>query len=66
MKITIFGATSQTGQIVVEEDLKQGHKVVTFARTPEKLKIQNDSLSIVKGELTDKKAIDRVYLKLMR
>ena len=34
MKVAVFGASGQTGSLVVEEALKQGHEVVAVTRTP--------------------------------
>ena len=64
MRLTIFGGTSQAGQIVVEQALADGHVVTVYARSPEKLTIQHDTLSIVEGELTDTSAIEQALFLL--
>jgi putative NADH-flavin reductase len=38
MKILLLGATGRTGQQIIEEALKRGHKISAIARDPEKLK----------------------------
>lgn len=38
MKILLLGATGRTGQQLIEEALKKGHKISAIARDPEKLK----------------------------
>lgn len=53
MQVTIFGATGRTGQHLVRHSLDAGHEVVAFARTPSKLEIEHERLSIVQGDVTD-------------
>jgi putative NADH-flavin reductase len=58
MKIAVFGSTGTCGQLIVKYALDKGYKVVAFARNPSKLMIDNINLKIVKGELSDKFAIE--------
>ena len=53
MNILIFGATGKTGLELVNQALAQGHRVTAFARTPAKLKIANDALTIIQGDIID-------------
>ncbi|MFE7622617.1 NAD(P)-dependent oxidoreductase [Streptomyces sp. NPDC057509] len=57
MRITIFGATGRTGQLLVRLALDAGHTVTAYARTPGKLAITHAHLSVVAGELDDDAAI---------
>jgi len=57
MKITIFGATGKTGQIVVRKALEAGHELRAFARTPEKLSMRHDRLTVIKGDSLDAAAV---------
>jgi len=50
-RIIVFGATGGTGKEVVNQGLKNGHKVTAFVRKPEKLKITDKNLTIVKGDV---------------
>ncbi|WP_457950752.1 NAD(P)-dependent oxidoreductase [Pseudarthrobacter sp. alpha12b] len=59
IKITVFGATGATGQLLVRRALDEGITVVVYARHPNKLAIANERLSVVKGELSDASAIER-------
>ena len=59
MKLTVFGATGQTGKEVVAQALEEGDEVVAYARNPAKLGIANDRLTVVQGELSDRGQIER-------
>ncbi|MBO6826509.1 MAG: NAD(P)H-binding protein [Sneathiella sp.] len=52
MKVIIFGATGSIGELAVKNCLQDGHKVIAFARNPEKLDIQNPNLALHKGDAT--------------
>jgi len=51
MKLSIFGATGKTGQHLVRKALERGHEVIALARTPSKLTIQHEDLTIVQGDV---------------
>ena len=51
MKLAILGATGQTGQSLVAQALEAGHQVVAVVRTPSKLEIKNDNLTVVQGDV---------------
>jgi putative NADH-flavin reductase len=57
MKLIIFGATGGTGRHVVEQALKRGHAVTAFARTPEKMGIEDPDLTMHPGDATDAEAV---------
>jgi len=50
-KIIVFGATGGTGQELVKQALEKDYIVTAFVRTPQKLKISDSNLSIVKGNV---------------
>ncbi|MEM8859139.1 MAG: NAD(P)-binding oxidoreductase, partial [Chloroflexota bacterium] len=58
LKIAILGATGQTGLLVAHEALKKEIDVVALARTPEKVTLQHDQLSIVKTEISNLDSTD--------
>jgi putative NADH-flavin reductase len=58
MKITIFGATGETGRQLVEQALAAGHEVVAYVRNPSKLHINHEHLKVIQGELADEPLIE--------
>ena len=48
-KILLFGATGQTGSLVVSYALAKGHAVTALVRNPGKLTVQHDQLSVIQG-----------------
>lgn len=57
MKITVFGATGQTGHLLVRQALDAGHAVTAYARNPERLRIGHPSLSVTAGQLDNDEAV---------
>ena len=57
MRLAVFGATGKTGQHIVQQALEAGHDVTALVRTPSKLTLQHNNLSVVQGDILD---IDRV------
>lgn len=54
MKLTIFGATGRTGQLLVQQALEAGHDLTVYVRNPGAINFQNNHLTVVQGELHDK------------
>lgn len=50
MKIIVFGATGGVGQSVVKQAVDNGFEVTAFVRTPSKLEVTHEKLSVVKGD----------------
>lgn len=59
MKLVVFGATGGSGRQLVEQAVLAGHDVTAFARTPEKLGIQNAKLTVIQGDILDPEAVDK-------
>ncbi len=53
MKLVIFGASGATGKILTEQALDAGHAVTAFVRTPAKLGLRHERLSVVCGDVLD-------------
>src|SRR5215472_8063242 len=53
MKLFVIGATGRTGREIVQQALARGHHVTAFVRSPEKVNLKNERLTILKGNVTD-------------
>ncbi|KAM9858759.1 flavin reductase (NADPH)-like [Aulostomus maculatus] len=51
MKITVLGATGQTGQYLVNQALQQGHIVTAVVRDPGKLTARHSNLKVVEANI---------------
>ena len=60
MKLAIFGAAGRTGIPLVQQALEEGHEVVALVRTPSKLSIGNQRLTVVQGDVTHLADVERV------
>jgi len=54
MKILILGATGRVGAHIVTYALRNRHHVTAFVRTPEKIPIHNENLTIFRGNVLNK------------
>ena len=59
MKLVIFGATGQTGRLLIARGLSEGHQVTGFARNPTRLDATSGSMRAVQGNVLDPTAVDR-------
>ena len=59
MKLLIFGATGLTGRELVKQALGRGDAVTAFVRTPAKLSLEHDHLTVVQGDVTDPASVER-------
>ncbi len=57
MKLLVLGATGDIGSAVVRAALANGHEVVAFVRSPDKLGELRDAVRVVQGDLADAEAI---------
>ena len=60
MTLAILGSTGRTGLPLVEQALAAGHSVTALARTPAKLTIRHDRLTVVQGDALDAATVGRV------
>lgn len=51
MKILVLGATGRVGSQIVTYALHDRHHVTAFVRTPEKIQINNENLTIIQGNV---------------
>jgi putative NADH-flavin reductase len=59
MKITVIGASRGTGALAVSEALHRGHEVTAFARSPQKLAITDEKLTLLAGDFHIQADVDR-------
>ncbi len=59
MKVVIFGATGQTGRLLMERAVATGHVVAAFVRDPTRVNIPDRSVRVVEGDVLDSAAVDR-------
>ena len=57
MNLVIFGATGGTGKHLVRKALDAGHNVAVYVRTPAKVEIEHENLTVVQGEISDSNAV---------
>jgi putative NADH-flavin reductase len=57
MKIAVIGAAGRTGRQVVGQALDRGHEVVAVARSPEKLDVSGDRLTVAAADVHDADAL---------
>jgi len=53
MKVIVFGASGGIGKFAVKHALDKGYEVIAYLRHPEKLKIEHEKLTVIKGEIND-------------
>lgn len=51
--VILIGASGFVGSAILNEALYRGHKVTAIAPNPEKIKVSNPNLTVVKGDATD-------------
>lgn len=59
MNILILGATGRVGSQILPYALLDGHHVTVLVRTPEKIQINDDNLTIIQGNVLNKDDIER-------
>ncbi|UOE43424.1 NAD(P)-dependent oxidoreductase [Agromyces larvae] len=57
--IALFGATGKTGRRVLDRAIAAGYDVRALVRTPAKLDVTSDRLTVIQGDVTDAHAVDR-------
>jgi putative NADH-flavin reductase len=58
MKVLIFGASGDTGLLLVSAGLQQKHGITAFVRHPAKLKIRHENLTVVNGDVSDYESVE--------
>jgi putative NADH-flavin reductase len=53
MNIAVFGATGGTGREFTQQALDAGHEIRALVRTPSKLNLTHDALTVLEGDVLD-------------
>ena len=61
-RILLSGATGRTGSLIVNYALQQGYAVTALVRTPEKLTVKHEHLTVVKGLPTNLEDVRRAMV----
>lgn len=59
MNILLLGATGRVGSQIIPYALQEGHHVTVFVRTPQKIQLHNENLTIIQGNVLNKEDIVR-------
>jgi len=57
-RIAVIGATARSGRVIIAQALEAGYEVVGLARSPQKLQIQHDRLTLFKGDVRDRASLE--------
>lgn len=55
--IALLGGTGRTGLLVAEQALEQGYRLRILARTPERFPITHPGITLIKGDVTQRRDI---------
>ena len=58
--IALFGATARSGREIIRQGLQEGYTIKGFARTPSKLGVEHENLTLFKGDIYERDTIDPV------
>ena len=58
--IALFGATARSGREIIRQGLQRGHTIKGFARTPSKLGVEHENLTLFQGDIYERDTIDPV------
>ena len=58
LKLLVIGATGRTGQQIVSQALERGFFVTAFVRNRQKLQIEHENLTVVKGNVLDYSSVE--------
>ena len=59
MKLLIIGATGGSGRHLVTQALERGHAVTALVRTPAKMNVNHQRLTVIKGNVLDLPSVEQ-------
>ena len=57
MRVVLFGATGPTGKFLIDQALELGYQVVVYGRNASNVKVNNDAVTLITGQLDDPAAV---------
>lgn len=60
MHIAVFGGTGRTGIPLIQQALEAGHTIVVLVRTPSKMSIHDERLTLIQGDVLNPADVDKV------
>lgn len=57
-RISVIGATARSGRVIIAQALDAGYEVIGLARSPQKLGIEHERLTLVKGDVRDQATLE--------
>jgi putative NADH-flavin reductase len=57
MRVVLFGATGPTGKFLIDQALVLGYQVVVYGRNASRVKVSNDAVTLITGQLGDPAAV---------
>jgi len=57
-RITVVGATARSGRVIIAQALDAGYEVIGLARSPHKLQIEHERLTLMKGDVRDRASLE--------
>lgn len=58
-RILLYGATGRTGGLILTYALRQGYAVTALVRNPDKLLIEHEHLTVIRGQPTNPEDVPR-------
>lgn len=59
-KVVLIGASGFVGSAILNELLNRGHKVTAIVRNPEKIKIEHENLTVIKGDINSQQTVTEI------
>lgn len=56
--IAVIGATARSGRVIIAQALDAGYEVTGLARSPQKLQVEHERLTLVKGDVRDQATLE--------
>src|SRR5215813_940725 len=58
MRLFVLGATGGIGRLLLKYGLQRGHEITAYVRSPSKVALNDNRLTVIKGDLFDVDAVE--------